>query len=192
MKKAVFATVLMIGALSQGAAQNTSSVLQSLPAEVQKNIEEIRAGCREYLKNVHDGTTGDYFSGDDGLVPFTLSGVPAVMVDNLKLCGGNCYRGANCDNRAGYEMAIYVRSGSTWKTAHADGVRNGNIFLSLDWDSDPPAFRAMVLAIPGDSKDCPKRRMFVRTYGPTAWKRPCDVIVRWSGTKFTYEALVPD
>src|SRR4029077_10814615 len=50
--------------------------------------------------------------------------------------------------------------------------------------------RAMVLGIPGDSKDCPKRRMFIRTYGPTAWKRPCDVVVRWNGTKFTYEALI--
>ena len=44
-------------------------------------------------------------------------------------------------------------------------------FLSLDLldlNRNPPAFRAMVLGIPGDSKDCPKRRMFIRTYGPTA------------------------
>ena len=166
MKKAVFATVLMIGALSQGAAQNTSSVLQSLPAEVQKNIEEIRAGCREYLKNVDDGTTGDNFSGDYGLEQFTLSGMPAVMVNNLKLCGGECYKGANC-HTAGDEMAIYIRSGSTWKTAHADGVRNGDIFLSLDWSKDPPAFRAMGLGIPGDSKNCPK---CIRSSAPSAFE----------------------
>ena len=44
------------------------------------------------LKNIDDSTTGDGFSGDYGLEEFTLSGVPAVMVDNLKLCGGNCYK----------------------------------------------------------------------------------------------------
>jgi hypothetical protein len=109
------------------------------------------------------------------------------MVDNLKLCGGNCYKGTNCST-AGSEMAIYVRSGSTtWKTAHADGVRGYNhIFLSLDWSKDPPAFRAMVLGIPGDSKDCPKH---MRSFAPNAFKKSCDVIVRWNGTKFTYEAL---
>ena len=77
-------------------------------------------------------------------------------------------------------MTIYVRSGSTWKTAHKDGVRN-NIFLSLD-PGDPPVFRAMVLGIYGNSKNCPKR---LRHW----WKQPCDVIVRWNGTKFTYEGL---
>lgn len=188
MKKAVFATVLMIGALSQGAAQNTSSVLQSLPAEVQRNIEEIRAGCREYLKNVDDGTTGDNFSGDYGLEQFTLSVVPAVMLSNLKLRGGECYKGANCHTE-GYELAIYVRSGSTLKTAHTNRVRNGDIFLSLDLSKDPPAFRAMVLGIPGHSKDCPKR---IRSSAPSAFKQSCDVIVRWNGTRFTYEPLSRD
>ena len=162
-------------------AQSTpSSVLQSLPAEVQKNIEDTRAACREYLKNIDDSTTGDGFSGDYGLEEFTLSGVPAVMVDNLKLCGGNCYKGANCST-AGSDMAIYVRTGSTtWKTAHADGVRGYNhIFLSLDWSKGPPAFRAMVLGIPGDSKDCPKH---IRSFAPNAFKKSCDVIVRWNGT----------
>jgi hypothetical protein len=36
------------------------------------------------------------------------------MVSNLKLCGGVCYEGVNC-NTAGYNTAIYVRSASTWK-----------------------------------------------------------------------------
>ena len=110
------------------------------------------------------------------------------MLNNLKLCGGMCYKGTNC-HRAGYEMAIYVRSGSTLKTAHTNRVRNGDIFLSLDWSKDPPAFRAMVLGIPGDSKDCPKR---IRSSAPNAFKQSCDVIVRWNGTRFTYEALSRD
>jgi hypothetical protein len=67
-----------------------------------------------------------------------------------------------------------------------------SIFLSLGLNKDPPPFGAMIVGIPGDSKDCPKRNTFMRIYGPVAWKRPCDVIVRWNGTKFTYEALVRD
>ena len=55
-----------------------------------------------------------------------------------------------------------------------------NVFLSLG--RDQTAFKAMVLGISAGSKDCPKR---LRTW----WKLPCDVIVRWNGTKFTYEAL---
>jgi len=38
----------------------------------------------------------------------------------------------------------------------------------------------MVLGIFG-AEECPKLGAW--------WKRPCDVIVRWNGTKFTYEAL---
>ena len=165
-------------------AETPSSVLQSLPAEVQKNIEDIREGCREHLKTIEDDRIkifSEITSGDDGLVQFTLSGAPAVMVDNGRLCGGLCIKGLNCTT-GGFEMTIYVRSGSAWKTAHKDGVRN-DIFLSLDNSSG--AFRAMVLGISAASKDCPRR---LRTW----WKRPCDVIVRWNGAKFTYEALVRD
>ena len=100
--------------------------------------------------------------------------------------------------RSGYEIK-QAAPASTSMSAPATRGRNvlsttasGPEFLSLDLldlNRNPPAFRAMVLGIPGDSKDCPKRRMFIRTYGPTAWKRPCDVVVRWNGSKFTYEAL---
>jgi hypothetical protein len=184
--------VLAALAISVAHAETPSSVLETLPAEVQKHVEEIRASCREYLKNDNDGRP-EIASGDDGLVQFTLSGVPAVMVSDGWLCGGRqCIKGANCST-AGYKMAIYVRSGSTWKIGHEDGVPSFDIFLSLDSGGDAPAFRAMVLGIPGDSKNCPKRQrdILMRTYGSTAFKRECDVIVRWNGTKFTYEALVP-
>jgi hypothetical protein len=84
-KTLVITAALMTWALSPSAAQDTASILRSLPA--------------------------------------ALSGAPAVMVDNLKLCGGECYKGANC-HTGGYEMTIYVRSGRTWKKAHEDGVRS--------------------------------------------------------------------
>ena len=48
-KTLMIATALMISALSPVAAQPPSSVLQSLPAEVQTQIEHVRAACREYL-----------------------------------------------------------------------------------------------------------------------------------------------
>ena len=50
VKKTLFVTTaLMTWALSPSAAQDTSPVLQSLSAEVQKNIEDTRAACRAYL-----------------------------------------------------------------------------------------------------------------------------------------------
>jgi hypothetical protein len=178
--------LLAVLAIPVAHAETQSPVLQSLPAEVQKNIEQVRTACRETLAGYDDDTT-KITSGDNGLVQFTLSGALAVMVDNLKLCGGNCYKGSNC-HTGGHDMAIYVRSGSTWKTAYEGGVRSysDDILVWLDSTRSPPAFRAMVLGIYGTSEDCPKR---VRR---TFWKETCWVIVRWNGTRFTYEALFRD
>ena len=87
-----------------------------------------------------------------------------------------------------YEIDIYVRTGQAWRNALSTAVDKD--FLSLRLGSW--AFKAMVLGIPGDRKDCPKRRTFIRTYGPVAWKQSCDVIVRWNGNRFTYQALAPN
>ena len=94
------------------------------------------------------------------------------MVSNLNLCGGQCLKGVTCSTVPFYEINIYVCAGQSWRNALSTEV--DNVFLSLD--SSGETFKAMVLGIPGDSKDCPKR---LRTF----WKRPCDVIVRWNGTK---------
>jgi hypothetical protein len=185
----LIATALMTWALSPSAAQDDSPVLHSLPAEVQKNIEDTRAACRAYLNDRGIADASDFLlsSGDVGLISFALSGAQAVMVSNLKLCGGQCLDKVNCDNRGGSEIIIYVRAGSTWKTAYEDSPI-GDVFLSLDWSRDPPAFRAMVLNIQAASKECPKRYRdrLIRIRG---FKWPCDVIVRWNGAKFTYDAL---
>jgi hypothetical protein len=80
-----------------------TSVLQALPAEVQKNIEEVRTACREYWNNIGADPSQPISplevaprvsSGDDGLILFTVSGTQAVMVSNLALCGGQCLKGA--------------------------------------------------------------------------------------------------
>ena len=130
--------ILLVTSGRISAAQTTpSTILRSLPVEVQRHVEEVRVSCREYLSNIDHGRA-EIPSGDDGLERFMLSGALAVMVSDLKLCG-ECYKGANC-HTGGYEMAIYVRSGRTWKKAHEDGVRSGDIFLSLDWNRDRSAW----------------------------------------------------
>jgi hypothetical protein len=76
-KTLLIATVLTTWPLSQSAAQNTSSVLQSLPAEVQTNIEDVRAGCRETLKGYGADTT-TITSGDNGLMSSTANLVVSI------------------------------------------------------------------------------------------------------------------
>src|SRR5262245_20530640 len=70
---------------SSRAAQKSASLVGSLPAEVQKDIEDIRARCRVHLVNADETRVS---SGDDGLEVFTVSGVQAVMIDERELCDG--------------------------------------------------------------------------------------------------------
>ena len=49
MKKTFATALTALTTTSSVAAQNPLAVLQSLPAEVQKDIEHVREGCREYL-----------------------------------------------------------------------------------------------------------------------------------------------
>ena len=109
MKKTVLiATALVTWALSPSAAQDTSSILQSLPAEVQKNIEDTRAACREYFTSIgiDPSQSGGYVeprvsSGDGGLMLFTVSGSQAVIVSDLHLCGDQCIKGVTCSTAGG-------------------------------------------------------------------------------------------
>jgi hypothetical protein len=119
------ATVAFLAALavSMARAETPSSILQSLPDEVQKHIEEVRASCREHVKGMGTDPSQSWISpwankvhrvssGDDGLRVFTVSGAQAVMVSELELCGGQCLRGTNCTNCGSYNIAIYVKSGN--------------------------------------------------------------------------------
>jgi hypothetical protein len=100
-------------------AETPSSVLQSLPAEVQKNIEQVRTACREQLQGMGIDPSQPISpftpeerrvsSGDEGLIQFTVSGVQAVMVSNLELCGGQCL--TICSTVGSYDVNIYVRTG---------------------------------------------------------------------------------
>ena len=109
----------------------------------------------------------------------------------LRLCGDQCLKGATCSNHGNSSIDIYVWAGQAWRNALSTNIF-GPPFLSFDWFGTN-AFKAMVLEISGADKECPKRRMFIRAYGSfSAGRRPCDVIVRWNGTKFIYEPLVRD
>jgi hypothetical protein len=176
-------------------AQSSSPILESLPAEIQKDIEAVRAACREHVgaddasQSWIDPFANGVFrvsSGDEGLTDFTVSGAQAVMVSNLELCGG----GANCSNRASYDIAIYIRSGKVWRKALSTEAV-GTVFLSLDGLDGPPKFKAMVLSVFSGNKDCPTHDVELeKGVVLPAWKQSCDAIVKWNGTKFTYEPLL--
>jgi hypothetical protein len=171
----------LIGMTAIASAQDSSSVLQMLPTKVQKAIEEVRASCREH--GVLDRSIYD----DSGLTRFTLTGAAdAVMVNDGDICGGERIKAANC-HTGGCDVTVYVRSGNTWRKALSG---RGDTFLSLDYSRDPPAFKAAVLTLYGDSRDCPIRDANMRAYGPTAWKHgQCDVIAKWDGTRFILRLL---
>jgi hypothetical protein len=106
---------------------DSSSILRSLPSEVQKEIDDIRMACREHLVNANESQTR-ISSGDEGLEVFTVSGVQAVMIDERELCDG-CFKGANCTNRGSYGVTIYLRSGKAWRKALSTEA-TGSVFLS--------------------------------------------------------------
>jgi hypothetical protein len=167
--------------------ETPSSLLQSLPAEVQKNIEQVRTACREYWNNIGADPSQPISpftpevrrvsSGDDGLILFTVSGTQAVMVSNLELCGGQCLKGAVCSTVGSYDINIYVRTGHAWRNALS--TRVGAAFLSTDKETHTK-FNALVLSVSGaDDKNC--RVQF--------WKQYCDMVVKWDGKKFTFKPL---
>jgi hypothetical protein len=79
VRKAVsLAMALTIGALSPSAAQTSLSLLQSLPAAVQKQIENVRTACSEQL--ISEGEPDWVINPDDGLSLFTVSGRQAIMM----------------------------------------------------------------------------------------------------------------
>jgi hypothetical protein len=92
--------------------EESSTVLQTLPAEAQKDIERVRASCREA------GGALRTTSGDEGLIKFTVQGAQAVLVDELNFCDdGQCNHGINCATGFTHDVAIYIRSGKSWRKA---------------------------------------------------------------------------
>jgi hypothetical protein len=112
MKKTLLiATALTTSAytFSSGATQEAASLLESLPAEVQKDIEKTRASCRSIGNDTLAVT-----SGDEGLIQVLLGEREAVLVDGIVLCG-SYYKGYNCTNRGTRDVRVYALFGNTWR-----------------------------------------------------------------------------
>ena len=111
-------------------------MLQSLPAEVQKHIEDTRAECRAYWNRHGIADPSDLWpllvsSGDEGLISFTLSGARAVIVSDLHLCGDQCIKSVTCSTAGGSSFDIYVRTGQRLEECPLDhglwsGILNGS------------------------------------------------------------------
>ena len=181
----MIATALTTSAytFSSGATQEAASpVLQSLPAKVQKDIEETRTSCRS------SGDDMDVNSGDSGLIQFLLGGRKAVLVDDIELCGG-CYKGYNCSNRGTRDVRVYALFGNAWRKVLETAEITGDIFMSYvpgKYRPEGQELNALVVNLFIGNKECPTRR--AGSMSGQSWEaRSC--VVRWNGTKFTYKPL---
>ena len=105
------------------------------------------------------------------------------MVDELNFCGGECIHGVNCATGFTHKVAIYVRSGNAWKRAIST-FASGKVFLSTQYGTGK--FKALVLRLFADDQNCPARGSRASHIGA---RETCDAVVKWDGSKFTYNAL---
>jgi hypothetical protein len=172
-------TSLMAGAVH---AQSDSSILRSLPAEVQKDIEETRTSCRS--------TDNEINSGDSGLIQFLLGDRKAVLVDDIVLCGG-CYKGYNCTNRGTRDVRVYALFGNAWRKIPflETASITGDVFVSYvpgKYRPEGQKLNALVVDLYEGNKECPTRRA-ASASAQSYEARSC--VVRWNGTKFIYKPL---
>ena len=159
-----------------------ATLLRSLPADVQKYIEETRARCQQ--------TGNDVPSGDEGLETFTVSGKQAVLVDEKLICGG-CYHGFNCSNRDTRDVRVYVLFGGAWRKVPFLETADitGDIFVSYvpgKYRPEGQELNALVVDLYSGNKECPTRS------APSASAQMYEArtcVVRWNGAKFTYKPL---
>ena len=201
MKKILMiATALTTSAytFSSVAAQPSSSVLQSLPAEAQKDIEETRTACQQNVDGLVTMSRSPEWSGqinvtlvppvDSALVTFTLGGRKAVLVDPILLCG-NCYHGINCTNRGTRDVRVYALFGNAWRMVLSNKYITRDIFVSNvpgKYRPEGQELNALVVNLFIGNQECPTRRAL--DMSSQSWEaRSC--VVRWNGTKFTYKPL---
>ena len=181
-----FIITLGLATLFTTHATAETSILRSLPSDVQKEIEGIRQSCRELGPATSDYTPPRVTEGDEGLITFTVSGAQAILLDQLNFCGSGfeCIHGVNCATGFTHSVAIHVRYGNVWRKSFSVDATEP-IFLSIEPYTDK--FRALVLSVHGGwDLGCPVRNR----NDPTAWKHEkCDFVVKWDGTKFTYMPL---
>ncbi len=127
--------------------------LQDLPNEIRTRVTEVRAGC----KAAYDETPLDQRKGVNylpeseaqGIQQISLDGAPAIMVDNLELCGDQI-PAANCSNR-GCDLAIWqFDSSGAWRQVFKEHLH------SRDVDIDPATrqLRSISISLYAGDKRC--------------------------------------
>jgi len=174
MFKSLIAAIALACALAASASAETqdNSILKSLSPQIQKDIKETRESCIRGIPT----------EGDDGLVSFTVSDKPAVLVDELDLfVDEETHRGMNYATGS-HTVDIYVRNG-TWKKAFSIDATE-YIFLSIGpYDRK---FKNLVLSVHGGDYGCP---LHDKDNGAAWEKEKCDLHIKWDGTKFVSQFL---
>jgi hypothetical protein len=150
-------------------------------AERQAAIEEMRTSCKDIRSEKSEVT----LSGDEGLIRFTLGSKPAVMIDDIMICG-ECYHGVSCTNRGTRNVEIYMLSGRTWTKVLSEEYFTGDIFVSVKPGQNTQELNALVGYLYIGKKDCPTREA-PDASSQSREARTC--VVRWQGNKFTYKPL---
>jgi hypothetical protein len=169
----ILATTALIAlpARAKPPARPAAPILRSLPSEAQELVEKVRESCPSEDNYVT--------KGDEGLLTFTVSGAQAVLVDELRFCGTGfeCMHSVNCATGFMHSVAIYVRSGGSWKKSLST-FASEPILLSLEYRTEK--FKALLLKVfPGDW-GCPEG---------TDWRDTCPAVVKWDGKSFVHNLL---
>jgi hypothetical protein len=198
----MIATALAYVVTAAAHAQDPSddnSILSALPAEVQNEIKDVRALCRESEPDV-------VIADDNGLSLFTVSGRRAIMINHADVCGRDFHngKGITYSNRGTSVLEIYVANpvhGKTiWKKALS--IDAWDVFLSTsDYTVDShggvkdseetPVFKALVAIVFLGSQECPIaiRKVPADVFSGPVARHPCTTVMKWNGTRFTYNPL---
>jgi hypothetical protein len=183
MKKFIIALGLATLFTSHAIAE--APILRSLPSDVQKEIERVRQSGRGLGPATSDYTPPRVTEGDEGLITFTVSGAQAVLVDELNFCGGGfeCMHGTNCATGFTHRVAIYIRTGNSWKKSLSI-FASEPVLLSVEYGTEK--FKALVLKVFSGDWECP-----VRTDAPPhiQSRDTCAAVVKWDGTSFVHKLL---
>lgn len=108
-----------------------------------------------------------------------------MLVDQLNFCGHgqDCIHGVNCATGFTHSVAIYVRTGKSWRKA-LSLYASEPVMLGLDNGTDE--FKALVLNVFSGDLGCPVRAnvpLSVRS------RETCLAVVKWNGTAFVHSLL---
>jgi hypothetical protein len=178
MKKTLLASVAALSMLSASSAQADPPKLpenfDELPKIVRDNVNETRDACREqYVGEEKEPWKAPSYPMK-GIDAFYLGGLPAVLVDNWKVCGGDVYiKGANC-HTWGCDLVIYRKINNVWKKVLDEPI----IGLVLNVNDEQQFVHAVV--------------HFTRKYREKCgdkWDGNCTYLIKWKDNEFSWQNL---